>query len=170
MFGIFCLIGIRKPKPTLRTSPLVLKENNKLNIVCSPTPALDKTGVVFAFCHELESLRVTVYYSSHIYCDENKLPDENNNKRWYHRHRGWLLQTIMNKRNLLCCDTDVADNEEVLYVGCIFKHNENDFYKIMSFKNDRKQVCCHNFEDDDPSQKSIMIDVDKIDLQNVIVN
>ena len=84
------------------------------------------------------------------------MPYENNNKRWYHRHRGWLLQTIMNKRKSLC-DTNVPDNEGVLYVGCIFKHNENDFYKIISFKNDRKQVCCHNFEDDDPSQKSITI-------------
>ena len=115
VYGIFCLIGIRKPNPTLRTSPLVLKKNNIFNIVCLPTTSLDKTGVVFGFCHELEILRFTVYYSSHIYCEEKKLPDENNIKIWFHRHHGWLLQTIMNKRKSLC-EKDIHDNKEVLYV------------------------------------------------------
>ena len=34
VFGIFCLIGICKPKPNKYKSPLVLKKNKKLNIVC----------------------------------------------------------------------------------------------------------------------------------------
>ena len=52
IFGIFCLLGIRKAKPNKNESPLVLKVNNKLNIVCSPTQSLKKTGVVLSFCHE----------------------------------------------------------------------------------------------------------------------
>ena len=37
VFGIFSLLDIRKAKPNKYQSPLVLKVNNKLNIVCSPT-------------------------------------------------------------------------------------------------------------------------------------
>ena len=111
VFGLFCLLGIRKAKPNKEESPYVLKVNNKLNIVCSQTPSLKKIGVVFSFCEELSLLRIKVYYSAHIYGEEEFLRDNsttNNNannstndsteQRWYERHNGWILKELRKKK------------------------------------------------------------------------
>ena len=110
VFGLFCLLGIRKAKPNKEQSPLVLKVNNKLNIVCSPTPSLRNTGVVFSYCQELSQLRIKVYYSAHIYGETEFLNDSRTNndaddntndsfkRRWYERHNGWILTGLRKKK------------------------------------------------------------------------
>ena len=111
MFGLFCLLGIRKAKPNKEESPYVLKVNNKLNIVCSQTPSLKKIGVVFSFCEELSLLRIKVYYSAHIYGEEEFLHDnsttndnannstnDSTQQRWYERHNGWILKELRKKK------------------------------------------------------------------------
>ena len=110
VFGIFCLLGIRKAKPNKEQSPLVLKVNNKLNIVCSPTPSLRKTGVVFSYCQELNLLRIKVYYLAHIFGESDFLNDSRTNndvddstnesikRRWYERHNGWILTELRKKK------------------------------------------------------------------------
>ena len=119
VFGLFCLLGIRKAKPNKVQSPLVLKVNNKLNIVCSPTPSLRKTGVQFSFCQELGLLRIIVYYSAHIYGEEEFLDDISTNddandstndstkQRWYERHNGWILTGLRKKKESVS-DLDTA--------------------------------------------------------------
>ena len=122
VFGLFCLLGIRKAKPNKKQSPLVLKVNNKLNIVCSPTQSLKKTGVVFSFCHELDSLRITVYYSAHIYGeaaflndsstndDANDSTNESTKQQWKERHNGWILKGLRKKKESMS-DLDTATSE-----------------------------------------------------------
>ena len=121
MFGLFCLLGIRKAKPNKKQSPLVLKVNNKLNIVCSPTPTLKKTGFVF-FCQELDLLCITVYYSAHIYDeaeflndsstndDANDSTNESTKQRWKERHNGWILTGLRKKKESVS-DLDTAISE-----------------------------------------------------------
>ena len=122
VFDIFCFIGIRKPKPNKYKSSLVLKENNKLNIVCSPTPPLKKTGVLFSFCHELDSLCITVYYSGHIYSkdaakndstndDMNDSTNDSTNQQWNNQHNGWILKRLKEKKESVS-NTDTANTEE----------------------------------------------------------
>ena len=125
MFGLFCLLGIRKAKPNKEQSPLVLKVNNKLNIVCSPTPSLGKTGVVFSFCQELDLLRITVYYSAHIYGeaeflddisindDANDSTNDSTKQRWYERHNGWILTGLRKKKESVS-DLDTTINESAM--------------------------------------------------------
>ena len=109
VFGISCLLVIRRPKPNKYESSVVLKENNKLNIVCSPTLALKKTGVVFSFCYELDSLHITVYYSGHIYGkdtvendstnnDTNDSKNNSTNQWWKNCHYGWILKKLKKKK------------------------------------------------------------------------
>ena len=119
MFGLFCLLVICKAKPNKEQSPLVLKVNNKLNIVCSPTPSLRNTGVVFSFCQELDLLRIIVYYLAHIYWGEEFLDDISTNddandstndstkQRWYDRHNGWILTGLRKKKESVS-DLDTA--------------------------------------------------------------
>ena len=119
MFGLFCLLGIRKAKSNKKQSFLVLKVNNKLNIVCSPTPSLRNTGVVFSFCQELDLLRIIVYYLGHIYWEEefldgistndneNDSTNDSTKQRWYERHNGWILTGLREKKESVS-DLDTA--------------------------------------------------------------
>ena len=93
-----------------------------MNIVCSPTPSLRKTGVVFSFCQELDLLRITVYYSAHIYGEEEFLDDistnddandstnESTKQWWKERHNGWILKRLQKKKESVS-DLDTATSE-----------------------------------------------------------
>ena len=130
VFGLFCLLGIRKAKSNKEQSPMVLKVNNKLNIVCSPTQSLRNTGVVFSFCQELDFLRIIIYYSVHIYGEGEFLDDFNMNddtndstnnstkQRWYERHNGWILTGLRKKKESVS-DLDTAIDTTIDESACI---------------------------------------------------
>ena len=96
-----------------------------MNIVCSPTPSLNKTGVVFSFCQELDILRITVYYSAHIYGeaeflddiimnnDANDSTNESTKQRWKERHNGWILTGLRKKKESVS-GLDTSINESIM--------------------------------------------------------
>ena len=77
---------------------------------------------MFSFCHETDSLHITVYYSAHIYGedslendstnnDTNDSTNDSTNQRWKDWHNGWILKGLRKKKEYVS-NLDTATSEE----------------------------------------------------------